>query len=750
MDTVKDVTGYLRSFFRSYYIFTEGIAFCILTPTAIAVVVLVINLQQKDLLIFFMIAGIVMALSFITSLISSRKKSKPILAYFNKILHSEQISDEDYTAAYNQYKRLPKLHAIDTMIRWVATVSLVIVILNKTSHPSFTDNFNMGMLLVINTIASGIIFYLVPEYLLNRIARYGFFSRIASDAFDAKSRMGRYLSVSVITIMAFLGIIMVTVVYNLSYYQLKESYLDKMDIVAGTIVREMNDYLGERKRDRADNDVGLRGALRSDLFQTRVLKHIDLGRTGSVTLTDNKLMTLSQGGVKLNLDRSFIDRYGQAILGGGTVHHLRFDDGKNWRYMAIHKSMKNNAYVFSSIYESEIEERIFQTTVFMIAFLCAGIVMMGGVTYFIITQRIIPLSQVKQAVKKLASGEISQNLVITTYDEVGEIVYNIDKLLMILRDIIKSIKITSIDLASSSEQMSNSTSVFSNNAQNQASNSEEITATVEQVSAGIDSISNAAQYQYMNLNQLIQKMERLSSIIIDMNVKTRETLEQTCKITRRAEGGEKALMNMQATMNNIIASSGLMTNVVEIINGISDQINLLSLNAAIEAARAGNAGKGFAVVADEISKLAEMTSKSIKDIDRLIKNNTADVETGMTNVATTINLISEIITGVNSIDQMMNEVADFMNSQNTTNAEVNSAAHEIRDRSEEIKTASQEQKNANYEIVKAITAINELSQSNASETQELSASANNLSSLAEKLKEAINYFNIDYTDGAVR
>ncbi len=744
MDNARDVSGYLRSFFRTFYLLTEGVAFLILTPTAIIVVLNIINLQKNDVVVFFMIATAVMLLSFVVSIITTWKKVKPIVNYFKKITKHEVISDEEYIEAYSQYKKLPKLHAIDTMVRWVITVSLVIVVLTVTAHPSFTDKFNMSMLLLINSMVSGIIFYLVPEYLLNRIARYGIFSRIIANDFDANSKMGRYLSISVIAIMAFLGIIMVTTVYNISYYQLKESYLNKMDLVTGTVVKEMDDYLDEAAKDPKKRNTDIDSLIRTAVFRERVLKNIETGSGGAIAVTDESFRILTQTGADLLLDKTFFDRYGPDIFDSKERYHLRFDDGVYWRYLSIQKSLKNDRYVFSGIYESEIEEQIFKTTLFMMAFLCAGVVMMGGVTYFIITQRIAPLSQVKQAVKKLASGEISQNLVLSTYDEVGEIVYNIDKLLMILRDIIRSIKTTSIDLASSSEQMSNSTSVFSNNAQNQASNSEEITATVEQVSAGIDSISNAAQYQYMNLNELIQKMERLSRIIVEMDTKTKETLEQTFKITRRAEGGEKALKNMQVTMNNIIASSGLMTNVVEIINGISDQINLLSLNAAIEAARAGNAGKGFAVVADEISKLADMTSKSIKDIDRLIKNNTADVETGMANVATTINLISEIIVGVNSIDRMMNEVAEFMNNQNATNAEVNSAAHEIRERSEEIKTASQEQKNANYEIVKAITAINELSQSNASETQELSASANNLSSLAEKLKEAINYFNIDY------
>jgi methyl-accepting chemotaxis protein len=108
---------------------------------------------------------------------------------------------------------------------------------------------------------------------------------------------------------------------------------------------------------------------------------------------------------------------------------------------------------------------------------------------------------------------------------------------------------------------------------------------------------------------------------------------------------------MDDGMKKIGASSGEMTGIVEIINSISDQINLLSLNAAIEAARAGDAGRGFAVVADAISKLADQTATSIKDIDGLIRANTEEIERGISNARTTIETISGIIEGVESINR---------------------------------------------------------------------------------------------------
>ncbi len=107
-----------------------------------------------------------------------------------------------------------------------------------------------------------------------------------------------------------------------------------------------------------------------------------------------------------------------------------------------------------------------------------------------------------------------------------------------------------------------------------------------------------------------------------------ESKEQSDKINMDARAGQDSLHNMNSSMQKAGESSHEMQNIVGMISDISDQINLFSLNAAIESARAGDAGKGFAVVSDQISKLAEETANSIGEINTLIKENSSEIEAG--------------------------------------------------------------------------------------------------------------------------
>ena len=153
-------------------------------------------------------------------------------------------------------------------------------------------------------------------------------------------------------------------------------------------------------------------------------------------------------------------------------------------------------------------------------------------------------------------------------------------------------------------------------------------ATIEEVSAGVDNVALNTRDQFERMNSLMEKMNNLSMIIGTMGSDVAITMDLTRTIATDAAEGEGSLNSMNAGMQRINQSSTEMTGIIAIINKISDQINLLALNATIEAARAGEAGRGFAVVADEISKLAEQTAASLKEIGSLIRMNNAEISSG--------------------------------------------------------------------------------------------------------------------------
>jgi methyl-accepting chemotaxis protein len=309
-----------------------------------------------------------------------------------------------------------------------------------------------------------------------------------------------------------------------------------------------------------------------------------------------------------------------------------------------------------------------------------------------------------------------------------------------VQDLLKSLSTTSANLALSSEELSDTASTFSQNTQSQAASAEEIMATIEEVSAGVDNVAGGAKEQYDRMQGLLNRIKVLSETIVAMGNTIGMASNVTRDITGYATEGEKSLQSMNESMQKINSSSTEMTNIVSIINDISDKINLLSLNAAIEAARAGDAGRGFAVVADEISKLADQTSSSIKDIESHIKLNNTEINRGTVTVGGAVKTISKIIDGVNSINTMIDEIAGQMAHQQNLNSQVNSEAENAINRSDEMKMATEEQKTAVSEIALSISSVNELTQSNSAEAERLFAHANQVKEQAENLKNEMTQF----------
>ncbi len=307
-----------------------------------------------------------------------------------------------------------------------------------------------------------------------------------------------------------------------------------------------------------------------------------------------------------------------------------------------------------------------------------------------------------------------------------------------VQGLVESIREVSGSLASSAEVLSGAASSFSANTQSQAASAEEIMATVEQVSAGVDSVDGGARDQYARMEGLVANIRSLSAAIVEMGTTIKMALGVTRDITTLAVKGDASLQSMRESMQKITGSSNEMTGIVNIINDISDRINLLSLNAAIEAARAGDAGRGFAVVADEISKLADQTSVSIKEIDSHIRINNEEITRGSASVGDAVEVISKIIEGVNSINIMIDEISGQMENQQKVNTKVNEEAEAAMNRSDEMRVATEEQKSAVLEISRAISGINEITQENSLEAEKLFSHSREVEDLAVQLRKKVD------------
>jgi methyl-accepting chemotaxis protein len=382
---------------------------------------------------------------------------------------------------------------------------------------------------------------------------------------------------------------------------------------------------------------------------------------------------------------------------------------------------------------------IILSTIILLVIICVILVAVGLLFSMMIRR---PIMINLEFAKTIANGDFTGAVEEDRKDEFGALGKSMNNLVDKVGKVVLNSHRVSSELATASNELSATAISFAENAQNQASTVEEVTATIEEISGGMEMVSSNAEDQNKSMESLLAMMKDLSVVVNEMNVRVSEALSMGESISFKSKRGAEALDMMTSSMTNITNSSGDMVNIIKIINDISNQINLLSLNAAIEAARAGEAGKGFAVVADEISKLADETAQSIKDIDNLIKQNSDEISKGQGSIDTALGTTQEVADLIGVMAGKIGEISSGMARQTEIYSGVQNQATNVKNRSEEITNAMEEQKIAVKEIMLSVANINEMTQSNAAGAEEMASTSESVSSLAENLWRDLSYFKL--------
>lgn len=343
--------------------------------------------------------------------------------------------------------------------------------------------------------------------------------------------------------------------------------------------------------------------------------------------------------------------------------------------------------------------------------------------------------------ERLSGGDLTVDSgLLIGRDELGRIIEAMLFFAAKIRSAIKDVFRASENLNKSSKDLSVMIEEFHDDAKEQAASLEEISATIEEILTGMDSLSMNAEDQRTNMLSLHSKMSDLSDTVGVMDNSVSSTKSITDSLSEKTLSGKKSLDKITDRISKIHDSSSQMKGVVDIINDISEQINLLSLNASIEAARAGESGKGFAVVAEEISKLADQTASSIKNISDLISFNDREIKGGLVEIEENNRLFGDIIAGIQTIVKSIDSLSDNLSIQRSKNSAIWTEYEDVQKEYSQIKNSIQELNNAFESAVQSVNMLNEVLQRNVAKYEMLTGQALLSSETASSLAESVSFF----------
>lgn len=352
----------------------------------------------------------------------------------------------------------------------------------------------------------------------------------------------------------------------------------------------------------------------------------------------------------------------------------------------------------------------------LVGLVIVGALIVLAVTWLLPMLVIVPLRAISNRIRNIAEGDgdLTIRLHIERRDELGELAEHVNHFMEKLQHLIGDIRHNSEDVSGAAEVL---LSVSSNSQQAADEQFQAITMVV----AAVNELTVAIQEVARNTGDTAQNARAANQITDQGQVRIQTAVDRVQGLMTRITQTAEIMIRLEEEAKNV-------TSVIDVIRGVAEQTNLLALNAAIEAARAGEQGRGFAVVADEVRTLASRTQKSTEDIQGML----SQLQSG----------VQRAVEAMNASAAMTNDAVTSATEAGESLAGIGSAVQNITNMAIQIATAAEEQSSVTAEIDRNLVEINQLAMTTSDGAEKTAKASQQLNQLSSGLRQLLATFRV--------